>query len=371
MLWIEISLPFLFFYSILILFFYKGWLKLPEFNRSNDEIFVDTTIIVPFRNEESNFENLIYDLNLQTYPKEHFNIIAINDHSEDNSHLIAKSLKNSILNLIVIDLPDETIGKKNAIKVGVIESQAELIITVDADCRVKEKWLETIVAFYSTYKPSMIICPLFSQNESNIFEYMQSLELLSLIASGAGSAAINRPILCNGANLAFNRKIFLQLIDKLNNPSPSGDDIFLLLAIKKMKGLILFLKSPFALAHTNVEKSFKQFRKQRKRWASKTRYYSDPDIILTAILIAIINLIQIVYFAAGFYNKMFWILFIIFFITKSLFDFLLLSSFAKFFQKQYLLKYFLITQLAYPFYVVFTAIFSMFGKVQWKQRTYQ
>jgi len=48
-------------------------------------------------------------------------------------------------------------------------------------------------------------------SEKNWFEKIQSLEFMGLIAIGAGAIANHRPIMCNGANLAFQKDIFYKI----------------------------------------------------------------------------------------------------------------------------------------------------------------
>ena len=43
---------------------------------------------------------------------------------------------------------------------------------------------------------------------ANDFEKLQSLEFLTLIGSGAGAIAKNQAIMCNGANLCYERKVY-------------------------------------------------------------------------------------------------------------------------------------------------------------------
>jgi hypothetical protein len=178
--------------------------------------------------------------------------------------------------------------------------------------------------------------------------------------------------MCNGANLAFTKNVYLNSISELSTNTPSGDDIFLMLEIKKQnRNQISFLKSVKAVAYTKAENNIKNFLIQRKRWTSKSKYYTDFDIIATALLVFLANAILLSLFFASFIKPVFLMPFVLLFLVKSFADIFLLNSFGSFFQKKYLLKYFIFTQAVYPLYIVFTAIFGMFGTVQWKQRIYK
>ena len=371
MIWIEICIFIFIIYAFLIFVYYFGWQGMPVFETLIEPLNIFISVIVPFRNEEKNIANILNDINQQTIGKNLFELIAVNDHSDDDSLSICQGFESKMTNLKIIDLPKEVFGKKNAIKTAIDHSVGELIVTIDADCRVDKKWLQTIATYYSLKKPDMIICPLLYHNENGMFQYLQSLELMSLVASGGSAAAIQHPIMCNGANLAFSKKAYTSSCENLKPEIPSGDDIFLLLALKKQgASKIVFLKSLDALANTEAESNISNFFHQRKRWVSKSKNYNDFDIISVAILIFIVNSILLIALLSAFFNHKFYTLFIALFFIKLIADFPLLHSFAKFFNKRYLLKYIVIAQLVYPVYIVFTAIFGMFGKVQWKQRSY-
>jgi poly-beta-1,6-N-acetyl-D-glucosamine synthase len=218
----------------------------------------------------------------------------------------------------------------------------------------------------------LIIGPLIYSEEKNLFEKMQSLEILSLVASSAGAAALGRPIMCNGANLAFTRDSYLQCISNLKTEIASGDDIFLMHEIKsRWPDSIRFIKSKDAACFTWAESNFSKYLMQRKRWTSKSKFYNDSDIILVAGIVLLTNFcISLSFFMAFFKSQSFYLFFVLL-CLKSIPDFILLHSFAKYFSKKKLLNYFLITQLIYPFYLVFMAIYGNLGKFEWKKRIYK
>ena len=86
--------------------------------------------------------------------------------------------------------------------------------------------------------------------------------------------------MCNGANLAYERKLFYEVdgfagIDHI----ASGDDMLLMHKIaKKYPGKIYYLKSVDAIVSTHPMQSWKQFFNQRIRWASKATHYDDKRI---------------------------------------------------------------------------------------------
>lgn len=360
------------FYVFLLFYLYKGWKKIPEFSVTNKHGNFFVSIVVAFRNEEKNISFLLNDLLQQQYPENSYEIILVNDHSEDCSADIIKDFKKRFAQLYLIESPDGLTGKKAAIELGVSKAISELIITVDADCRMGPFWLKSLVSCYLQKMPKLIIGPVLYSPGNKKFEKIQALEFLSLVSTGAGATGMHRPIMCNGANLAFSKEIYLLVKNKIHQQLASGDDVFLLLAIKKYwRNEIVFLKSKEALVTTKPEDSLIKYLQQRKRWASKSRYYSDYEILTVAAIIGLFNLCILVLLCLSLYNIKYLPLLIFFWVLKFLLDFPLMYSFSKFFANARLMQYFWLAQLLYPFYMVFMIFYANIGKYRWKNRNYK
>ena len=165
--------------------------------------------------------------------------------------------------------------------------------------------------------------------------------------------------MCNAANMAFRRELYLNNKDIWKSSYQSGDDIMLLLRAKKQRKKIIFLKNKKAVVYTSAQKTLKKFIVQRKRWASKSKFYNDFSIIYTALLILLINIGLLI---AIFYDFYF---FIVLFLIKSIPDFLFLNSFYHFYHKKMNIYTFLLVQLLYPFYILWSSTGVLFHE-KWK-----
>ena len=56
------------------------------------EFFQNFSIVVAARNEVESIQNLLDSFEIINYPKEHFEIIIVNDHSDDNTFGIVESV---------------------------------------------------------------------------------------------------------------------------------------------------------------------------------------------------------------------------------------------------------------------------------------
>lgn len=357
---LNIVLIFTALYLICIAAFTFGLFNLKErFHSVNKNNLIKVSVLIAARNEEKNIEKLLESLKKQSFPKELFEVIIVNDHSTDNTDEIINDFINKNKELDVKLLKAEKKGKKHAISQALHSAINELVIVTDADCVLNDLWIESIVGFYQEEKCKMILAPVLLSPAENLFEKMQVLEHLSLIGSTAGSASIGFPVMCNGANMAYERKAALE-VEKFRKDFdiPSGDDMFLLEQFVKCYGHnnVKFLLSKSAVVKTKTCKTIKDFFRQRRRWVSKTKSYTSWKVIVTALIVLFFNLSIISLLVSAFFVPALWSIYILLTLLKFFIDFPLLKNITNFMNQGSLLKWVLPLEIIYPFYVVFTAL---------------
>lgn len=357
---LNIVLIFTALYLICIAAFTLGLFNLRErFHSVNKNNHVKVSVLIAARNEENNIEKLLESLKRQSFPKELFEVIIVNDHSTDNTDEIINDFINKNKELDVKLLKAEKKGKKHAISQALHTAINELVIVTDADCILNDLWIESIVGFYQEEKCKMILAPVLLSPAENLFEKMQVLEHLSLIGSTAGSASIGFPVMCNGANMAYERKAALE-VEKFRKDFdiPSGDDMFLLEQFVKCYGHnnVKFLLSKSAVVKTKTCKTIKDFFRQRRRWVSKTKSYTSWKVIVTALIVLFFNLSIISLLVSALFVPALWSMYILLTLLKFLIDFPLLKNITNFMNQGSLLKWVFPLEVIYPFYVVFTAL---------------
>ncbi len=357
-------------YTKLIGTYTLGWQLLQEPKTDGQKLNVRLSVIIAARNEEINLNGLLKALELQSYPKGLYDVIIVNDHSDDNTVAVFENTSKSS-NICLIQLPEDLSGKKAAINYGIQQSKGELIITTDADCDFNKDWLASIVSFYQHSQSKMIIGPVAFTKQDTFFSKLQSLEFISLIASTAGAAATRRPIMCNGANLAFQRKAF----DSVNGyegveKNASGDDVFLMHKIKSIYGSnhINFLKAKEAIVYTDAKNSLKEFITQRKRWASKATNYTDKHTQYVSWLVFLLNFMLILSFGFIVLDSKLVFIPLASLALKAIIDYKILSLSTAFFNRKHLMSLLLVEELLYSFYVCYIAFTAPFGKYKWKGR---
>lgn len=357
-------------YSILILCYKIGWKRSQKL--SSNKYFPKITLVVSFRNEESNVSQITQSLKNQQYPRNQLEIIFVNDHSTDNTLNLLEKEQNIWDILRVINLDSGETGKKEAIQKAVHESKGDIIITTDADCSFNQNWIKTMAEYFNNQSIKLVSGPVVFEYKKDIFYKLQTLEFLSLIASGAGAIGINRAIFANGANLAYRKEVFEELNPFKHNQSPSGDDVFLLHQVKKKyPNGIYFAKNQEAIATTKPKESLVAFINQRKRWAGKSILYRDFDSIFVSILILFINLIILSLAIMCVFFPLYVIFLMCLLLYKSFFDIILLYPVLSFFKRRDLLKFIFPFQFVYPLYIVLISLFSFNNSFEWKERAYR
>lgn len=358
-------------YLLIILVFTTGWYKMEAFTESVHHFSTKISVVVAFRNESNHLKNLLTNLLNQNYPSELMEIILVNDHSEDQGNAVIKSfLKENKSNKISV-IQAKGYGKKAALYEGILKANGNLIVTTDADCTVHENWLIKIASFFEQEKPLIILGPVVYSNQKGWLKKFFSLEFISLVASGAGSVGNNLPLMGNGANLAFERKVFLEAgIEAQKQQYPSGDDVFFIHYISKNYGrnTIRFIKNKEVIVQTPPPQCLNDFMNQRARWGSKAKGYTLPWPLIVSFTVLIFNGLLVTGFIYGFFTPWFWSVFILFVLFKFLIDFPLLNDFSAFTNNHNLILYLLPFELIYPLYLFFAAIKGLFFSYQWKGR---
>ncbi|MDY0082956.1 MAG: glycosyltransferase [Ignavibacteriaceae bacterium] len=341
-------------------------------NLNTTELSEFVSIIVPFRNEEKNIAKTYQNLIKQNYPADKYEILFINDLSEDNSLMIleSQSLKNNVKVFTVPDDYSVSAHKKRAIRFGIEQSRGEIIVTTDADCTHPVSWLENLLKYFDE-NTAFVSGPVEFKSNSSLFSNMQRLEFAGLVIAGAGLIGGGSPTICNAANIAYRRKVFNEVDGFIYKMSlSSGDDELLMQKIhKNSKSKIKFAYDKKALVSTDANPTVSDFYAQRKRWASKGLFYQNKLLILKLILIFLFYLSLILQPVLGILiSKIFFISFGISFLLKMLFEYLVIYKGSKKIFNLSILQPFLITELLQVPYIIVAGFMGMFGNLKWKNR---
>ena len=401
-------------YALMTLALWWGWVSIPTACATVQPT-VPISVVIPVRNEAQNLPHLLADLARQSYP--HFDVIVADDSSTDDTVAVVRRMADGLpYTLTLLPLPDERTGapKKRAIAQSIDIARGELILTTDGDCRVGPDWILSFASFYEEYHPKMMTGPVtFTSTKDNIsanvavqgnqstemsslravFSQLQTIEFASLIGSGAATLALGTPTMCNGANLCYEKRVFEEVngfagIDHV----ASGDDELLMHKIAKRYPSgehpfgehpfgehpfgehpfgVRFLKSPAAIVETAPHSTWGAFYNQRKRWASKWRAYDSWQPSALAVFVFLSNIAPVLAVLGGITGAISGPMVVLIISLKTAPEFLFLRTILTFLQKGRAVRWIPITQLVYPFYVVFFGLAAQKKGFTWKGRNLQ
>lgn len=361
-----------------ILMAYRYWFgKMREFQFNQIEALgpensaIQFTVIIPARNEASNIKACVDSILNQDYPADAFEIIVIDDFSEDDTAFIVHALSQQYPQLRLLKLADyckegETLAyKKKAIEIAVAEAKGDWILTTDADCIVPQRWLLLYNAYIQINQPCFVAAPVMFIKTAGVLNQFQLLDFLALQGITAAAVGAGKHSMSNGANLGFEKTAFIavggyQGVDHI----ASGDDMFLMHKMKQtLHKPVGYLFHPDAIVLTAAMDTWKGFIMQRIRWASKARYYDDRSITMVLTLVYFFNLSFVCLAFMGSWSTL-----LIALAFKTFFELFFLDPVAKFFKLQPELKHFVLYQ---PIHIVYNIAAGLFGQLKtysWKGR---
>lgn len=373
-----LSIVLLIMYCFLIIGFTVGWRKLSHpLPQVSVQPKIKISVVIPVRNEEKTLVPLLKDLVNQEYPTELYEIIIVDDHSEDKTVLLAEEFifsledKHHIRLVKLSEEEKEVFSKKGAITLGVSVASGELIVCTDGDCRVSPVWLSNFANCYETGDYKMIAGPVVLTSRG-FWGKVQGLEFLSLVVSGAGGIGIGKPFMCNGANLGFKKSAFHEVKGYSGNEEVfSGDDVFLMHKIKSRygSGKITFLRATGSMVTTDPTHDIRSFFRQRIRWAGKSVHYQDGFTLFVAGVVFILNSFISLMVISSFFSSEFLMLALVILLVKMVIDLQLLLPAASEMGISVGIRFLYIPlSIFYPFYVMITGLSSLIIPGRWKGR---
>jgi cellulose synthase/poly-beta-1,6-N-acetylglucosamine synthase-like glycosyltransferase len=309
------------------------------------------TVVVALKNEQHNVKELIESLKRQNY--NNLEIILANDHSSDQTaDIICSEIGDD--SRFKIFTPGGN-GKKNAIKEAVDKASGKIIITTDADCNFGENWVSTTASYHTIQSPSLLTAPV-KMSSSNKLSHLFELEFLALQMVTAGAALRNNPVMCNGANMSFVKNEYQQA--NIRNEYASGDDMFLLTHMTQHGKKTGYLNSRNAVVTTKAPSTVREYLRQRSRWLRKATGYTQPSIVITALMVLLANMSWPILMAVSLFSDQYFLIpiTIFLFIAKYMADFRILKSGEDFFGIKVKYSSVMVLEILYPVMITMITI---------------
>ena len=256
-------------------------LRTQKISISTSKSFPQVSIIIAARNEEKNIKACLEKCVTQDYPIDKYEVIVVNDRSEDNTEKIIQKLLKEYENVNLInitELPEtyQKSGKKHALKKGIESSTGEILLLTDADCLPESGWIKGVVESFD--KDIGVVVGHSPIKGNGFINRLVQLDNLSIFAVGAGGIGGGYPILSAGRNFAYRRQVYDEIggFEQIKDFSSGDDDLIIMLVRENTNWKINFTSDPKSFVYTLPPQNLQEAIKQRMRWASKGLHYTIP-----------------------------------------------------------------------------------------------
>lgn len=231
------------------------------------------TVLVAARDAGASLTPLLQDLYAQDHPRELVQVIVVDDHSTDDTARIVERMAMRWPQLQLVRV-GEGQGKKAAIMAGVRMAAGAVVLLTDADARCGPGRIRKVDQAFRGGDQDLLLLPVRTIGEGFVGA-MQQEEQAALLGAALGLWDEGRPLIANGANLAFRKAAFEAVGGYTGDPWASGDDVFLVQRVRRDQRKIGFLLDKEVLVTVEAERHLSSAVKQRLRWAGKMRGVRD------------------------------------------------------------------------------------------------
>lgn len=245
--------------------------------------FLGVTVIIAARNESENLPKLLKCLSDQDYPD--FEVIIVNDRSEDNSQPILSEWAAHHPNFKVIHhekLPAGWTGKKYALFTAVSQAKKEVLLFTDADCLPAcNQWISTMVSSIDEKTDIVLGYSPYQKTPGWLNRFIQ-FETLLVALQYLGFSQLGKTYMGVGRNMAVRRdKYNLDYLEKIKNLEGGDDDLMISHLASSCKVRIEIRPESFTISKPKT--SLKSYLKQKTRHLAAGKHYHKKDQTLLGI----------------------------------------------------------------------------------------
>lgn len=295
MFWNAILIIFVMAFGVQLYYYFRYFIPLAFYNKESPTTNnISVSVLIAVRNEVENLKQFLPLLLKQNYPD--FELILINDNSEDGTLLYLNGCKDQRLKIINLD--PNTVGKKAAVKAGIDHAKYNHLIFTDADCMpASENWLRSMASQFTEERKIILGYGKFFKRTGMLNKLIRFEGLINAIQYFSFALA-GKPYMGVGRNMAYHKSIFksstsFSKYDKVL----SGDDDLLINEMANSNNTAIALDFE---SHTLTQgkKNWKDYIYQKRRQLQAGVFYKQED--------------KMRLFFFGFSNLLFYISFLIF-----------------------------------------------------------
>jgi len=326
-----------------------------------DTVNLKLSIVVAAKNEAENIPSLITALKEQTYPTDLFEVIIVDDNSNDNTLQIIKSEIADLTNFKVIQATEKNYpAKKGALDIGIKHASNQHIVITDADCIPSPDWLKAFANKFSQGNDFVFGIAPYKQTKSFVnkiaaFENLRAHMLMFAFAK------LGFPYSAAARSFGFSKAAF-EKVDGYSNTTEtlSGDDDLLIREAVKNNMKIGLVTSKNAFVYSNTKQTYNEYKTQKFRHTSTSYHYPFKIKALLAVW-HISNIVLLVSAFLIFYDSVFFLPVFL----KFILDLFLINMFQNNFGYKFNLIEVIVLQIIYEIQIIYFFILAQKFSKKW------
>lgn len=243
------------------------------------------SVIICAKNEAKNLKIFLPLILEQNYPN--FEIVLINDGSNDKTLKVMKAFKANHYNIKIVDV--KTIeafwgNKKYALTLGIKVATHNFLLFTDADCKpVSNQWISEMSRHFTNSKSIVLGYGAYKKIKGSFLNKLIRFETLMTAVQYFSYALIGQPYMAVGRNLAYKKELFFEASGYMNHMKvKSGDDDLFVNQIANSKNTaICFSKESFT--ESIPKKNLKDWIYQKQRHVSTAKHYKFKHKVLLTL----------------------------------------------------------------------------------------
>jgi len=329
------------------------------------------SVLIAARNESAGIRATLDSVLAQDYAGEWEVWVADDRSTDDTPQILAEyAARDPRLHILTIkEIPEGVSPKKHAISRMIEACEGDILCLTDADCIVQPQWLTGILREFEpgielvaghSYIPTV-------PGKSPFIICMQAVETLIYRVAGTAGLAMHLPLTSTGNNLAY-RKDFFKSVNGFENviKIQSGDDDLLMQKLATDRPFAMrYCITPTTFVTTSGKETLKELWEQRKRWASKTIYYSPKIVFVLSMVFLFLTMLCVTAVLSPFSFEIL-VATLVAFALKCLGDLVLILRGLKIFRQEHLLKWCIPVEIIHAPFTVLAVLFGLFGRFKWK-----
>ncbi|MEL6389250.1 MAG: glycosyltransferase [Bacteroidota bacterium] len=239
------------------------------------------SIVIVARNEEHHIAKTLRAVHDSASVYGQHEIILVDDHSEDRTVNVARSL--DISNLRVLQLREHISDvshkafKKAGQHLGISQASYPIILTTDADCEPGRYWVNHMV--HHLQHADIVTGTIQLSHDSSLLGHLQAHDVRATMMTTQAGIHNGYWYSANAANMAFRKEDYLRYAKQMDYSLASGDDVAFVQWAANQDAKVEFCVNTSAAVLTPAEDTWTSFFRQRVRWATKTTGYKHRGLL--------------------------------------------------------------------------------------------